>query len=121
MSLQMENVLTVICFLFVATIIVAVVAKIFESISFCIVVAIVVCALFTLFFGDGYDIVHCVTSFMNEEVGVRIEESYGYYKEKEQENPLLDSDKVTEYVTNAFSDLKPFTDSIFSATPEAPN
>lgn len=121
MSLQMENILIVVGVLLVAAIIITVVAKIFESIFFGVIVAVIVCVLFTVFFGDGRDIVHYVSSFMNDDVGTKIEESYDYYKNKEQEKQLLDSDKVTEYVTNAFSDLKPFTDSIFSSIPDPPD
>lgn len=121
MDLQMETVLVIIGVIFVVSLIIAIVSKIFESIFFGIIVAVIVCVLFTVFFGNGHDLVHYFASFMDDEVGMKIEESYDYYKEKEKEKPLLDSDKVTEYVTNAFSDLKPFTDSIFSAIPEPPD
>ena len=82
--------------------IVFIVAKIFQSIFFGVVVAIVVAIAFTVFFGDGTGLIHYFASFMDEDVGTKIEQGYDYYKRKEQETPLLDADKVTEEASHVF-------------------
>lgn len=57
---------------------------------------IVVPLLFTLFFGDGRDIVDKTSEYLAPEVAERVEQGYEYFKE--QEEPLLNHDKIRETV-----------------------
>ena len=71
-----------------------------------ILVVAAVCIGFTIFFGDGRGIVYTFTSFLNEDVGQKIEEGYEYYKAKEEQDQYIDPDKVTDSATNVFNEAK---------------
>ena len=90
----------------IAVMAVTLLGRILQSIFLAIVVVVVVCIGFTVFFGDGREIVYTFTSFLNDEVGQKIEEGYEYYKSKEEQDQYIDPDKVTDYATSVFNDAK---------------
>lgn len=104
MELNAELVIGVIIAIVIIGIIITIISKIFESIFFGIITAIVVVVMFTVTFGDGTQIIKTVSSFMSESIGEKIEDGYEFYKNKEKETPLIDADKVSEYVTDVFDE-----------------
>lgn len=104
MELNMELIIGTIVAVVIIGLIITIVSKIFESIFFGIITAIVIVVMFTVIFGDGTQIIKTVSSFMSESVGEKIEDGYAFYKNKEKETPLIDADKVSEYVTDVFDE-----------------
>lgn len=88
----------------IAVMAVTILGRILQSLFLAVVVVLTVSLGFTLVFGDGREIVQAFTSFLNEDVGQKIEEGYDYYKSKEEQDQYLDPDKITDYATNVFSD-----------------
>ena len=90
----------------IAVMVVTLLGRILQSIFLAILVVAAVCIGFTVFFGDGRGIVYTFTSFLNEDVGQKIEEGYEYYKAKEEQDQYIDPDKVTDSATNVFNEAK---------------
>lgn len=90
--------------IFLAILVAVIIGKIVKSLILGILVAIVVSIIFTVTFGDGRAIVHAFTSFLDDDIGQQIEEGYEYYKSKEEQDPYLDMDKISEQITNVFHD-----------------
>lgn len=88
----------------IAVMAVTILGRILQSVFLAIVVVIAVCIGFTVFFGDGRELVYTFTSILNEDVGKKIEEGYDYYKTKEEQDQYLNPDKITDYATSVFND-----------------
>lgn len=89
---------------------VSILGRILQSIFLAVVVVLTVSLGFTLIFGDGREIVQTFASFLNEDVGQKIEQGYDYYKSKEEQDQYLDPDKITNYATDVFNKAKEKTD-----------
>ena len=66
---------------------------------------IIVPMLFTVFFGDGGNIVDKVTEYLSPEVAEKVEQGYEYFKDQESEHPLLNHDKIQETVDDVIGQL----------------
>lgn len=70
------------------------------------VIVFVIPMLFTLYFGDGSNIVNKVTDYLDPTVGQQVEESYKHFKDKEKENPVLDIDAINKAAEQAKEQAK---------------
>lgn len=66
--------------------IIFIVFKIIKGIITIAALLLIIPLAYTLFFGDGSALVHSVSEYLSPEIGSKIEESYDYFREKDQKN-----------------------------------
>ena len=82
----------------VISIVIFIVSKIFQVLVFSVITAIIISISFSVIFGNGHDIIHFFTTFMDKDIAQKIEYGYDYYKEKEKESSLLNAEKIVESI-----------------------
>ena len=94
---QYENTILILAALIIVFLVIAAIHKAIKFALLAAAVLIIISILFTLVFGDGRAIVHTFASFLNEDIGQKIEQGYEYYKGKEEQEQYLNVDKIAEY------------------------
>lgn len=93
----MKNIMLILAALVIVFLIIAIIHRAVKFVLLAAAVLAIISILFTLVFGDGRAIVHTFASFLNEDIGQKIEQGYEYYKRKEEQEQYLDVDKIIEY------------------------
>ncbi len=94
---QYENTILILAALIIVFLVIAAIHKAIKFALLAAAVLIIISILFTLVFGDGRAIVHTFASFLNEDIGQKIEQGYEYYKSREEQEQYLNVDKIAEY------------------------
>lgn len=112
-SIDLDAVISLGISLAIAGFIFFIVLKLFHAFFAMIVLAIVIPILFTIFFGNGSNLVHDISSYLTPDVGQQVEQSYDYFKKKDFEDQIIDyqkiSNKVSSVATEKFSYVIPKT------------
>ena len=93
----MKNIIVIMDGLLIVLLVIAAIHKAIKFVLLAAAVLIIISILFTLVFGDGRAIVHTFASFLNEDIGQKIEQGYEYYKSREEQEQYLNVDKIAEY------------------------
>lgn len=81
---------------------ICIISKFFKLAVAIAILSVAVPVLFTIFWGDGTHYVEDIASCFQPKYQQQITDAYAYYKEKDNEDPLIDYDAVSEKVTNIF-------------------
>lgn len=93
----MKNIILILAALIIVFLVIAAIHKAIKFVLLAAAVLIIISILFTLVFGDGRAIVYTFASFLNEDIGQKIEQGYEYYKSREEQEQYLNVDKIAEY------------------------
>lgn len=96
LSPGIQSFLLIVIAISIVAIIVLLFLKLFRVAIVVFVLLLIVPPVFTVFFGDGREIVGNATKYFDEETGQQIVESYETFKEKDAELPGLNFDKIKE-------------------------
>lgn len=95
-GLPLDTIVTLICIVAVAAIIVLLFFKLIKAAIGVGITLILIPMLFNLFFGDGKELVKKAADYLPPETGKQLEENYDYFKQKEAEDPVLNVEKIQE-------------------------
>lgn len=104
MGLNYELIMSLIIVVVLAALIVLIVLKLFKIAIGLVFLLVAIPMMFNLFFGDGSALVEKVANFLPPDTAQQLEESYDYFKEKEAQDQLIDSDKIEQSAKQRASD-----------------
>lgn len=70
------------------------------------IMSVLIPILFTIFWGDGSAYISELASYLTPNHQQQLEEAYAYYKKQDAENPIIDSDAVSDKITDVFDSIK---------------
>lgn len=100
-GLNFELILTLTIVLVLAALIVLVIMKLFKVAIGVGIAFVVIPMMFNLFFGDGSAMIKQAAEYLPPEKGQQLEESYNYFKQKESQDQLIDTQKILEAAEEA--------------------
>lgn len=70
------------------------------------IMSVLIPILFTIFWGDGSAYISELASYLTPNHQQQLEEAYAYYKKQDAEDPIINSDAVSDKITDVFNSIK---------------
>lgn len=70
------------------------------------ILSVIILILFTIFWGDGSAYISELASYLAPNHQQQLEEAYAYYKEQDSKDPIINSDAVSDKITDVFDSIK---------------
>ena len=70
------------------------------------IMSVLIPILFTIFWGDGSAYISELASYLTPNHQQQLEEAYAYYKKQDAEDPIINSDAVSDKITDVFDSIK---------------
>ena len=70
------------------------------------ILSIIIPILFTIFWGDGSAYISELASYLTPNHQQQLEDAYAYYKDQDSKDPIINSDAVSDKITDIFDSIK---------------
>lgn len=111
---EFRTLLIMLLVLLALCLIVAIFMRIVRFIIIICALIIIIPVLFTVLWGDGETYVSKFASLFSPQMEEEINTGYQFYKETDQQDPVVDLDQIKEYGKNAADSIKNAAGSLFS-------